>query len=70
MSHIRASAIKCQKLNSLTIGGLVLSAYNSVLFALALAGPPQLMLTRARMYPQICYLSSNDMYINIHVSLK
>ena len=51
------------------IGGPALTMYNCVLFAPALAGPPQLVLTSARMYPHISYLTSNNMYINIQASL-
>ena len=57
---------KCQKINSLTIGGSTLSAYNSMLLLLllTLTGPSTCM------YPHICYLIRNNMYINIHVSLQ
>ena len=72
VSEERATLIiKCQKLNSLTISGSTLSAYSSMLLLLhlTLAGPPRFTLSSARMYPYICYLIRNNMYINIHVLL-
>ena len=64
--------IKCQKLNSVTISGSTLSAYSSMLLLLhlTLAGPPRFSLSSACMYPSICYLIRNNMYINIHVLLQ
>ena len=39
-------------------------------FALDLAGQPRFMLASTCMYPHICYLIRNDMYINIYVSVQ
>ena len=61
--------IKCQKLNSLAVGGPTLSAYCPVhlLLHLTLAGPPRFTLTSTCMYPHIRYFIRNDINIKFPI---